>query len=203
MGMVHPKLQHRSTRIGAVVFGLVAALLAIGLAAVVFARATGARSRSSAITGAIHLNRVGVRAGGRIRGQVVFRNRTSRTRVLMHGCKIDGLYGIGVRASDGYVQAPVFSLVGCSPEQEMVARPGRTVYRFKLSATYVACSQSTKDQPPEGSKYWLPLCHKYSRGQADIMPPLPAGKYTALFFPAGEWHGPHVKPATLQVAKKK
>lgn len=29
------------------------------------------------------------------------------------------------------------------------------------------------------------------------MPPLPAGKYTALFFPAGEWHGPRLKPAVL------
>jgi hypothetical protein len=35
------------------------------------------------------------------------------------------------------------------------------------------------------------------------MPPLPTGKYTALFFPDGDWHGPHVKPADLTVIRAK
>ena len=197
------KAQYRSRRIGALVLCLlVPALLATALAAV--ASASGASQRApAAITGSIHLDHVAVRAGGRVRGRVVFQNRTSRTRILTRGCKIDGLYGIGFRASDGYLQAPAFSLVGCSPEQEMVAKPGRTVYRFNLRATYVMCSQSAKDQPPRGSKFWLPLCRKDSTGVRDIMPPLPAGKYTALFFPAGEWHGPHVKPAGLMVTRAK
>jgi hypothetical protein len=41
------------------------------------------------------------------------------------------------------------------------------------------------------------------QGARDIMPPLPAGKYTALFFPDGKWHGPHVRPADLVVTAKK
>jgi hypothetical protein len=35
------------------------------------------------------------------------------------------------------------------------------------------------------------------------MPPLPAGEYTALFFPDGEWQGPHVKSAELVVTRTK
>jgi hypothetical protein len=121
----------------------------------------------------------------------------------MRGCKIDGLFAIGVRASDGYVQAPAFSLVGCSPEQELVASPGTTVYRFDLRATYTSCSQSAQHQLPRDSKYWIPLCLTDSGGRRDIMPPLPPGQYTALFFPSGEWHGPRVQSAGLVVTRKK
>jgi hypothetical protein len=35
------------------------------------------------------------------------------------------------------------------------------------------------------------------------MPPLPAGNYTALFFPNGEWHGPYVNSADLVVTATK
>jgi hypothetical protein len=124
-------------------------------------------------------------------------------RGLARGCKIDGLYAIGFRASDGYVQEPAFSLVLCSLGQEMVAKPGTTVYRFRMPATYTRCSQGAKDQLPKRSKYWTPPCLKDSSGERDIMPPLPPGKYTALFFPDGEWHGPHMKSAVLVVTRAK
>lgn len=150
---------------------------------------------------ALHLKHRDVHSGRTVRGELVFENHTSKTKVLLRGCQVDGLYGIGLRAADGYIQEPAFSLVGCSPEQEMVAKPGTTVYRFKVPATYTECSQSANDQPPKSSKYWSPLCLKDSSGQRDIMPPLPAGKYTALFFPDGEWHGPHVKSADLVVTR--
>ena len=117
--------------------------------------------------------------------------------------KVDGLYGIGLRASDGYIQDPAFSLVACSPSQELVAKPGTTVYRFNRSASYLACAQSAGHQPPKRSKYWNPLCLKDSSGERDIMPPLPAGRYTALFFPDGEWHGPRVQSADLVVTRTK
>jgi len=120
----------------------------------------------------------------------------------MRGCKVDGLYAIGLRGSNGYIQAPVFSAVGCSPKQQMLAAPGTTVFRFKVPATYSECSQSAKHQPPKGSKYWTPLCLKDSTGERDIMPPLPPGKYTALFFPDGVWHGPRVKSAHLVVTRR-
>jgi hypothetical protein len=143
-----------------------------------------------------------VQTGGTVRGEVVFQNRTSTTRVLMRGCKIDGLYAIGFRASNGYLRQPAFSLVGCSPEQALVAKPGTTIYRFETSAIYAECSQSAKNQPPRYSSYWIPLCLKDSRGQRDVMPPLPDGSYSALFFPAGQWHGPRVKPASLLITRR-
>jgi hypothetical protein len=129
---------------------------------------------------------------------------SSSTLTSLRGCKINGLYGVALRASDGStVEGPVFSLVGCSPEPPIVAKPGTTLYRFKLSATYTECSQRAKGQPPRGSKYWSPVCLKASSGERDIMPPLPAGKYTALFVPDGKWHGPDVKSAQLVVTGKK
>jgi hypothetical protein len=193
---------HRCKRTTALVAGaLVAVILATGLGAIAFASGSSAKPRPPAITGSIHLTQRDVRSGRTVRGKLVFENHTSKTKVLLRGCQIDGLYAIGLRASDGYIQEPAFALVGCSPEQEMVAKPGTTVYRFNMPATYTQCSQSTTHQLPKRSRYWTPLCLKDSSGARDIMPPLPAGKYTALLFPDGEWHGPHVKSADLVVTR--
>ena len=195
---------HRRKRTAALVAGsLVAVILATGLGAIAFASERSAKPHPPAITGSIQLKHRDVRSGRTVRGELVFENHTSKTKVLMRGCKVDGLYAIGFRASDGYLQEPAFSAVGCSPEQEMVAKPGTTVYRFEMPATYVECSQSAKHQPPRSSKYWIPLCLKNSSRQRDIMPPLPPGTYTALFFADGEWHGPHVKSADLVVTGTK
>ncbi len=195
--------RHRCKRTAALVAGsLVAVILATGLGAIAFASGESAQPRPPAITGSIHLKHRDVHSGRTVRGELVLENHTSKTKVLMRGCKIDGLYAIGLRAANGYIQQPAFSAVGCSPEQEMVARPGTTVYRFKMPATYIECSQSAKHQLPRSSKYWIPLCLKDSSGERDIMPPLPAGEYTALFFTDGEWHGPHVKSADLFVTRK-
>jgi hypothetical protein len=184
-----------------VVVAVLVCLSVVGLAAgvVPLAVAGGSGTRPVAITGRIYLKDRAVRSGGTVHGEVVFQNASTRSKVLMRGCRVDGLFGIGLRASDGYVQAPAFSLVGCSPEQALVAKPGVTVYRFALRATYTACSQSAAGQPPRRSRYWTPSCLKGRSGHHDVMPPLPAGRYTALFFPAGVWHGPHVKPARLVV----
>jgi hypothetical protein len=201
--MRHATWHQRSKRIAALVLGvLLAVACATGLGAATSASGKSERPRPASITGSIRLKRREVRGGRTVRGEVVFKNHTSKTKVLLHGCKVDGLYGIGFRASDGYTQPPVFSLVGCRPAQEMVAKPGTTVYRFKVAAKYVECSQSAKDQPPKSSKYWIPLCLKNSSGERDIVPALPAGKYTALFFPDGNWHGPRVKPADLVVTRR-
>jgi hypothetical protein len=187
----------------ALVSGLVVvSLFASGLVAVALASRSARKSRLPSLTGHLHLAHRRVQAGRTVDGRIVFQNRTSRAKVLMRGCEIDGLYAIGVRSSNGRVQAPAFSDVGCSPEQALIAKPGTTVYRFTLRLDYTACSQSAKDQPPRDSKYWTPPCLKDSGGERDIMPPLPAGRYTALFFPAGKWHGPHVKPAGVTVIKR-
>ncbi len=195
---------HRRKRTAALVAGsLVAVVLATGLDATAFASGKSAKPRPPAITGSIRLKHRDVDSGRTVRGEVVFENHASKTQVLLRGCKADGLYAIAFRASDGYLQEPAFFSVACSPEQEMVAEPGTTVYRFRMPATYTECSQSAKHQLPKSSKYWTPLCLKDSSGERDIMPPLPAGKYTVLFFPDGEWHGPHVKSADLVVTGKK
>lgn len=160
--------RHRRKGTAAVVAGsLVAVILATGLGAITFASGKSAKARLPALTGRIQLKRRDVRTGGTIRGALVFENHTSKTKVLMRGCKIDGLYAIGLRASDGYIQEPAFSDVGCSPEHEMVAKPGNTVYRFEVPAAYVECSQSANQQPPRSSKYWNPLCLKNPSGERD------------------------------------
>ncbi len=197
-----PPHQRRKRTAALVAGSVVAVILATGLGSIAFASEKSAKPGLPAITGSIHLKHREVRSGRTVRGELVFENHTSKTKVLMRGCKIDGLYAIWLRAADGYVQEPAFSLVGCGPD-EMVAKPGTTVYRFKVPATYTQCSQSATHQPPKSSKYWTPLCLKDSSGQRDIMPPLPAGKYTALFFPNGGWHGPHVKSADLVITRTK
>jgi hypothetical protein len=187
----------RSVIVTLVLVGLIVVALAAGL--VPLAVAGGSSARPSAITGGIYLKGSTVRSGGTVQGEVVFQNPSTQPMVLMRGCRIDGLYGIGLRASDGYVQAPAFSAVGCSREQALVAKPGTTVYRFTLRASYTECSQSTSDPTPRSSKFWIPLCLNDAAGNRDVAPPLPAGRYAALFFPAGVWHGPRVKPARLVV----
>jgi hypothetical protein len=196
--------RHRRRRTVVVIAGSMAAvILTTGLGAIAFASGRSAKPSVPALIGRIHLERRDVHSGGTVRGELVFENRTSKTKVLMRGCKVDGLYAIGFRASDGYIQEPAFSDVACSPKQEMVARPGTTVYRFKVPAAYVECSQSAKHQPPRSSKYWIPLCLKNSSGERGIMPPLPAGRYTAVFFPDGVWRGPLVKSAELVITRTK
>lgn len=191
------KNRPRGVVVAAVVFGLI--VVALASAVVPLAVAGRSSARPPAITGGIYLEHGAVSSGGIVHGEVVFHNSSTKSKVLMRGCRVDGLFGIGLRASDGYVQAPAFSLVGCSPEQALVANPGITKYRFALRARYLACSQCAVAQPPARSRYWLPSCLKGRSGNQDAMPPLPAGSYTARFFPAGVWHGPHVKPAPLVV----
>lgn len=48
----------------------------------------------------------------------------------------------------------------------------------------------------------IPLCLKDSSGERDIVPPLPAGSYTAQYFHGSKWRGPHVTPAELVVLTK-
>jgi hypothetical protein len=179
----------------------VAAVLA-GCASTVLAGGNTLRSEQPSITGRIFLEHGRVQLGGTVSGKLIFDNRTLKTKVLLSGCAVNGLYAIGLRGSDGYIQAPAFSLVGCSPQQVLVAKPGFTIYRFRLHAMYTACSQSATDQPPKSSRFWIPVCLKSSGGARGVMPPLPIGRYTALFFPNGRWEGPRVVSATLVVASR-
>ena len=180
---------------------LVAVTVATGLAAIALASGKRVKPRPPAITGNLRLTQSEVHSGRTVRGELVFENHTAKTMVLLRGCRINGVYGVGLRGSEGYVQAPVFTLVGCSPEPDMVAKPGITVYRFNVSTTYGECTPSTRNEPPRSSNYWSPLCLKDSGGERNVMPPLPAGTYAVLFFPNGKWHGPQVKPAHLVISR--
>ncbi|MGH2843097.1 MAG: hypothetical protein ACRDKL_05860, partial [Solirubrobacteraceae bacterium] len=179
---------------------VVAAVLVVALAAVARAGTEAPRAERPVITGRIVLDRRRIPAGETVAGRVVFENRTATRKVLLRTCAINGLYAIALRAADGYLQQPGFTLVACD-HGLMAARPGRTAYRFKLRATYTGCSQSARDQQPRGSPNWMPLCLKDSSGRRDRMPPLPPGDYTALFVPDGRWRGPSVMPAKLVVAR--
>lgn len=195
---------HRRKRTAVLVAGsLVVVILAAAVSTIGLASGKTARGGPAAVTGSVRLERRHVEGGRTIRGEVVFENHGSRPEVLMRGCKIDGLFAIGLRASDGYLQPPAFSLVGCAPEQAIVAEPGISAYRFTTPATYAECSQRVERGPPAGSKGWIPLCLENSDGDRDIMPRLPAGRYTAVFFPDGEWHGPHVRSAELVITRGK
>jgi hypothetical protein len=137
-----------------------------------------------------------VRAGGVIRGKLLLDNTTSTRKVLLRGCVTNGRFEIGLEAPNRYPQGGVFSLVGCNPLQVLVAaKPGVTVYRFRLRATYTECAESAKGGPG------MPLCLKGSDGKPDIFPTLPAGEYTTIFFPDGKWLGPKVAPAALAVTR--
>jgi hypothetical protein len=164
--------------------------LVVGVGLVVTALANGAGS----LTARVVLDHLRVRAGGVISGKLILNNATSTRRVLLRGCLTNGRFEIGLEAANRYPQGGIFSVVGCNPLQVLVAaKPGVTVYRFKLRATYTDCAQSAKGGPG------MPLCLKGSDGERDIFPTLPVGEYTAVFLPDGNWHGPKVTPATLAV----
>jgi hypothetical protein len=166
--------------------------LVVGVGLVVTALAHGADS----LTTEIVLDHGHVRVGGVIRGKLLLDNTTSTRKVLLRGCVTNGRFEIGLEAPNRYPQGGVFSLVGCNPLQVLVAaNPGVTVYRFRLRATYTECAESAKGEPG------MPLCLKGPDGKPDIFPTLPAGDYTAVFFPDGKWLGPKVAPAALAVTR--
>jgi hypothetical protein len=166
--------------------------LVVGVGLVVTALAHGADS----LTATIVLDHGHVRAGGVIRGELTLDNTTSTRRVLLRGCVTNGRFEIGLEAPNRYPQGGIFSLVGCNPLQVLIAaRPGVTLYHFRLRATYTDCAESAKGGPG------MPLCLKGSDGKPDIFPTLPAGEYKAVFLPDGKWLGPKVAAAALAVTR--
>ena len=176
--------------------------LVLTLVAVAGLLVTGLARGDSSLKARIALDRSRVRTGGVIRGRLILDNTGSTPRVLLRGCLTNGRFGIGLRAADGYQTDPGFTAVGCSPLQALVvAKPGVSIYRFKIPARYDQCSQNSSNQQPKGSPNWTPLCLRDSHRERNIMPPLQAGKYTARFVPDGRWQGPSVKPAALTVTR--
>lgn len=159
---------------------LVSAALGAGVATVALAGAGESPGRRS-LTAMIVLARSRVPAGGTVSGKVIFDNRGSKPKVMLRGCVVNGLYAIGFRAADGYIDQPAFTAVGCSPEQSMVAKRGRTVYRFKTRASYTVCGPG--DRQPKRSRYWIPPCGTKPNRRGG-MPSLPVGEYTAVFVPS-------------------
>jgi hypothetical protein len=182
-------------RTASITAGLVVVLLSVAISGCGSTSHTPARS----ITARLVLRPDRVEPGATTDGRLVLKNPGPKTAVLLRGCRINGLYGIGMRSPDVTIQAPAFSLVSCLRHQTLVAKPGTTVYRFKLAATYTGCTQSLGDELPKTSPYWTPLCGKGPNGKRGTMPPLPPGTYTAVFVPNGKWKGPTVRDASLVV----
>lgn len=172
---------------------LVAAVLGAGIAAVVLAG--GASAKPPSLIARVVLDRSRVSVGGTVSGRVIFENRSSKPKLMLRGCIGGGLYVIGFRAADGYLEQIGWTIDGCRAEQSMVAKPGRTVFRFRTAARYTICGPS--DQPKR-SPGWIPAC---VAGGGDPMPPLPAGHYTAVFVPYSGWKGPKVKSATVRITQ--
>jgi hypothetical protein len=156
-------------------------------------------SEPAGVTARLVLRPDRVRPGGTADGRLVLTNGRSKTVVLLRGCRINGLYGIGIRSPHIKIQGPAFTLVGCLRHQTLVAKPGTTVYGFKVAARYTGCTQALKDELPRTSAYWTPLCGKRRDGERNIMPSLPPGTYTTVFVPNGKWKGPAVHSARLVV----
>lgn len=162
---------------------LPAIVVGIGVAAVAIAAVNGITTPAP-LTARIVLDRSHVQLGGVVTGKVVFENRTSKPKVMLRGCDLNGLYTVvlssahGGTGSDG--SGAIFGTVGClveTPADLMVAKPGRTVYRFRIPAVHTAC------------------------GPCAIGSPLPAGNYAIVFFPDGTWRGPTVTSATVTLTK--
>jgi hypothetical protein len=178
------------------------AVLAAFLIGLFLAGCGGNGSQPAGITGKVVLSRDHIRSGATIHGKIVFKNGTSKTRILVSGCRVDGLYGVALNASGPDLNnGPASFAVGCFHKDHLVARPGTTAYPFKVTATYLSCSQAAEDQPPRTSKNWMPLCLRDAKGERDIAPPLPAGRYAAVFYPNGKWNGPTVTSETVTVAR--
>ncbi|MGC9222131.1 MAG: hypothetical protein ACP5H2_12455 [Solirubrobacteraceae bacterium] len=177
------------------------AVVLAALALATLADGRGLRLKHASLSALIALAPGRVAAGAPISGKLILQNITTKPKVVLSGCGLDGLYAVALRAPDGYIQDPVFAQVACRHKQTLVAKRGTTIYRFKIRGTYTACSQSPDHHWPKRSENWLPLCLKRSSGKREIMPLLPPGKYAALFFSDGTWTGPTVKPATLVVTK--
>ena len=179
--------------------GVVAIAIALS-----FAGCGGAVSTSEpeSVTARLVLHPDRVRPGGTTDGRLVVKNNGSKPDVLLRGCRINGLYGIGIRSPHHTIQGPAFTLVGCLHHQTLVAKPGTTVYTFKLAARYMGCTQALKDEVPRTSPSWTPLCGRSRNGDRDVMPALPPGTYSTVFVPNGKWKGPAVHNAELVVEQR-
>jgi hypothetical protein len=176
---------------------LAAVVLAMGFGAIAFASGRSLKPRPPAVTGNIHLNLPDDDSCRTVRGEVVFENHTSQTKVLMRRCTIDGLFAIGFRASDGYLQEPAFSLVGCIHKQEMVGRQARH-HGVPIQRPRDLHGVLAARQPPAAHDLQV-LDLRCAAGTRAVSATScrrsrPAGT-PRCSFPGGEWHGPHVRSA--------
>jgi hypothetical protein len=123
-----------------------------------------ARHAKPTISGLVQADTATVRAGTKVRADLVLHNSSDRTRVLASGCP-HGFVQLTL-SSRTLTASPAWALPACS-DATFVARPGTTVYRLEAPATYLGCTMRGH-RPQGGSIQCLP---------GNRMPPLPAGTY--------------------------
>jgi len=127
--------------------------------------ASFARDSTPTISGLVRSDTATVRAGAKVRADLVLHNNSDRTRVLARGCP-HGFVEL-MLSSRTVTASPAWALPACS-DATFVARPGTTIYRLEVPATYLGCTM--RGHPATGG---TPSCLPGNR-----MPPLPTGAYT-------------------------
>ncbi|MDE3132376.1 MAG: hypothetical protein KGL16_14590 [Acidobacteriota bacterium] len=144
------------------------------------------------LTGKIVLDHTRVAVGQGDSGELVIDNRTSNPRVMAHACRTDW-YEVTLR-SPRWDEGSVFVSDTCFNEENMVAKPGVSVFRFRIPARSIDC---VGDVSGPG----VIRCAKISSSNSTIMPLVPPGRYTTVFASGGDWAGPQIKDATLVVTR--
>jgi hypothetical protein len=121
-------------------------------------------TKTTTIRGLVRSDTATVRAGAKVHAELVLHNSTGRARVLARGCP-HGFVQLTL-SSRSLTTSPAWALPACS-DATFVARPGTTVYRLEVPATYLACTMRGH-RAQAGSVQCLP---------GNRMPPLPAGTY--------------------------
>jgi uncharacterized OB-fold protein len=137
---------------------------------------TNASRKRPSIYGVVKLDHKTVKPGARIRGRVVFRNATGKTKVLFRNCgsRPSEMFAMGLLGkTPQHSVYPNWALPGCTHKLAFPIKPGTHAYRFALAASYNQCGQ--KRHSSGGGPYCVGPQH-------DQMPPLPQGSYRVEFF---------------------
>jgi hypothetical protein len=143
---------------------LIAGVAACGTTSTVFGG--GAAANRPTLTSLVRVEHSTVRAGQTVHAELVLRSTAGRVRVLDRACPN---HFVALVLSSGRLSTgAAWTLPLCRPGVAFVARPGTTIYRLSVAATYGRCIM--RGHPLAGGE---PQCLRGNR-----MPPLPVGSYT-------------------------
>jgi hypothetical protein len=99
-------------------------------------------------------------------GAIVILNNTTKHRIVVNQCAINGWLAVGLENKVIPYDA-AFSEVGCAPTVSL--RPGVNRFHVNISTKYGACTTNTHQVLPPS----IPPC-----SAAGALPALPAGRYS-------------------------